>query len=220
MWALRLSLRAYRDFYDHIWVMLLYTALWWLLLFTVVLAPAATLLLFRAADPRLGPWEERMTLGQATSYLWSQFGRGWKLGLATLPAIALIAFNLRFYGNSDGAFALLAPIWLLLLIAAICAFLVIFALGGVSDLPAGPTIKRGLVLTGIRFPAILLVVLITFVIPATLVTSLLYFLAPVALALPGLLAVAMTRLVLRATGEAVPDPNLPTEERLHEKRSD
>jgi hypothetical protein len=220
VWALKLSFRAYRDFYDQIWTMLLYTAMWWLALVTVVLAPPATLLLFHVADPRKGPWEERITFREAIAYFWQNILRGWKLFAATGLPLALIAFNLQFYGGSDGIVALIAPIWLFLLIGGFAAFCVVFAVGGTTDDPAGTVLKRGLRVTGLRLPAILLVLMITFVLPSILITSVIYFLTPLVLALPGLLAVAMTRLVLPSIGEAIPEPNKPTEERLHEKRAD
>jgi hypothetical protein len=46
-----------------------------------------------------------------------------------------------------------------------------------------------------------------------------YVLLPLAFAIPPLVATAFSRFVLRATGTPLPEPNKPTEERLHEKRS-
>jgi hypothetical protein len=218
VWALKLAIRAYRDFYDHIWLMLLVVAAWWTLLFTVILIPSATLLLFKAADPRMGPWEERITFREASAYLWQQFGRGWKLAAACFPIILLTAFNLRFYGMSDSAMALMSPLWLLLLIVAVTASSIIFALASLQEDPAGETIRQGLRLTAMRFPAALTVLLITAVVPATIFLGPLYFLAPLVLAVPGLVAIAMTRFVLKVSGMPMPEPNKPTEERLHEKR--
>jgi hypothetical protein len=197
--------------------MLLATAAWWCLLFTVLFAPSATLLLFHVADPRKGPWDDRITLRESLTYLWSEVGRAWKLAGVTLPAVALIAFNLRYYGSSDGVFTLLAPIWLLLLIVGVAFTFTVFAVGGVTDLDAGSTLRTGLRIVAVRLPAALLVILITFVIPLTILTSVLYFLLPIVLALPGLIAIAMSRFALSAMGEAIPEPNKPTEERLHEK---
>ena len=218
MGTLKLAFRAYRDFYDHIWLMLLMTAIWWCLIVTVAFAPSATLLLFKVADPRTGAWEDRVGFREASSYLWTELLRGWKITIATIPLVALLAFNLQFYGGSDGTLALLSPVWLLLLIIAITSTLVIFALGGMTDLPAGAVIRKGWRVTALRLPGALLVILITFIVPATIIGSVLYFVLPIILVLPGILATGLSRYVLKSLGEAYPEPNKPTEERLHEKR--
>jgi len=218
--TLRLAIRAYRDFYDIVWWMLLATALWWLALISVVFAPPATLLLFRQADPRLGIWEDRPSLREMGQYLISQIGRSWVIALATLPLIALMAFNLAYYGGSGSAIAALAPFWLVLLIIGVVATLIIFALAALTDANPTTCLRDGLRLTGLHFPRALVVLVITFVIPALLLTSIFQFLIPLVLVLPGLVATAFSRFVLRVSRTPFPRPNEPTEERLHEKRSD
>jgi hypothetical protein len=217
---LRLAIRSYRDFYDIIWWMLLATAIWWLMLISVVFAPAATLLLFRQADPRLGIWEDRPGLGEMGRYLIAQVGRGWLLALATVPLVALMAFNLNYYGGSDNAISLIAPFWLVLLIIGVTATLIIFALAALTGADAKSCLRDGLRLAGLRFPAALVVLLITLVIPGLILLTALEFLFPLVLALPGLVATAFSRFVIRAARIPHPNPNEPTEERLHEKRSD
>ena len=220
MTTLRLALRSYREYYDIIWWMILATAIWGILMISVVFAPPATMLLFRQADPRLGVWEERPGLGEMGRYLMNQFGRSWLLALATVPLLALMIFNLNYYGGSDGTIALLAPFWLVLLIIGAIATLIIFALAAMTDAGAKTLLRDGLRLTGIHFPAALLVLVITLVIPGLILTSLFQFLIPMTLLLPGLVATAFSRFVLRAARIRFPRPNEPTEERLHEKRSD
>jgi hypothetical protein len=218
--TLRFALRSYREFYDIIWWMLLATAIWLALLISVVFAPPATLLLLRQADPRLGVWEERPGLGEMGRYLISQFGRSWVLTLATAPLLTLMAFNLRYYGGSEGVISLLAPFWLVLLVIGVVATLIIFALAALTELDAKSCLRNGLKLTGLHFPAALLVLAITLVIPGLLFTSLFQFLIPLTLFLPGLVATAFSRFVLRVSRLPYPKPTEPTEERLHEKRSD
>jgi uncharacterized membrane protein YesL len=218
--TLRLALRSYREFYDIIWWMILATAIWWFMLISVVFAPAATLLLFRQADPRLGIWEERPSLREMGRYLLAQFGRSWLLAVATVPLLALMTFNLSYYGGSGGAISLLAPFWLVLLIIGVIATLIIFGLAALSDVGARDCLRDGLRLTGLHFPTALVVLVITFVIPALLLTSLFQFLIPLTLILPGLVATAFSRFVLRASRMPYPKPNEPTEERLHERHSD
>lgn len=220
MTTLRLALRSYREFYEIVWWMLLATAIWWLSLITIVFAPPATLLLFRQADPRLGIWEERPSLRQMGRYLLAQFGRSWLITLATVPLLALMTFNLRFYGGSDGTFSLLAPFWLILLVIGIIATLIVFALAALTDANATQSLRDGLRLTGLYFPAALLVLAVTFVIPVLLLASVLQFMIPLALMLPGLAATAFTRFTIRAARIPHPRPNEPTEERLQERRSE
>jgi hypothetical protein len=217
--ALRLALRSYRDLYERIWVMLLVTAAWWVLLITVVFAPPATLLLFRHADPRIGSWVDRPDIRESGHILWSQLIRSWLITLATIPVIALTALNLDYYGTGNGPLAFLSPIWLVLLILAVTASFVIFAIAGVTDLPPRQTIIAGARVTGARLPGALVLLLFTVIIPLLAVMASYYVLLPLVFAIPPLVATAFSTFVLRATGAPLPEPNKPTEERLHEKRS-
>jgi hypothetical protein len=217
--AIKLGLRAYRDFYDHIWWMLLVLVVWWILNVTVVFGGVATLLLFRVADPRQGIWEDRMGFRESSQYLLTHFTRGWKIELMTVPLVALVAFNLNFYGSGDHALAILNPVWLMLLVAFALATLVIFALGGVTERSAIDAWKTGIRMTLIRLPAVLTILLITAIMPFLLISTLLAFLYPLIFVLPGIVAIALSRYVLIAMNLAYPTPDEPTDERLREKKT-
>jgi hypothetical protein len=217
--TLRLGLRAWRDFYDQIWWMLLYLAVWWLLIATVIFGPAATLLLFHIADPRLGVWADRPTMRESARYLLDNLGRSWKICLATVPLVVLCAFNLSFYGESDNAIALLTPIWLALLALAVICTITIFAYGGVMESPAGVSIKLGAKVAAARLPQLLLLLLITLLIPYMVITPIVNYAFPLFIVLPGVTAIAVSRHVLDTLALEYPRPNDPTEERLHEKQS-
>jgi hypothetical protein len=73
--------------------------------------------------------------------------------------------------------------------------------------------------TGARLPGALVLLLCTVIIPLLVIMATYYVLLPLAFAIPPLVATAFSRFVLRATGTPLPEPNKPTEERLHEKRS-
>ena len=219
MSALRLALRSYRDFYDRIWWMLLLTAVWWLLLTTVIFVPTATLLLFKHADPRVGVWADRPDLRESGQILWSQLVRGWLITLATVPLVGLMAFNLTYYGGEDSGLSFLAPIWLVLLILGITATVTIFAVAGVTDSPAKEAIVTGARLTAVRLPAALMIIFVTVLVPILMITSTFYVLLPIGLVIPGVVATAFSKFVLKATGTPIPEPNKPTDERLHEKHS-
>ena len=191
----------------------------WLLLITIVFAPPATLLLFRHADPRIGPWEDRPGIRESGEYLWVQFGRSWLIALATAPIVVLTAFNLDYYGNGESALSFLSPLWLVLLILAVTGMVVIHALAAMTDLPAKQAIIAGARVTGARLPAALLFLLLTAIIPVLAIIATYYILLPVAVMIPALVAIGFSTFVLKATRAPLPEPNQPTEERLHEKRS-
>ncbi len=136
-----------------------------------------------------------------------------------MPVIALTAFNLLFYADDDSALSFLAPFWLVLLILGITATVVIFALAAVEDLSAREALVLGARVTGLRLPAALVILFVTGLIPVLILTTTLYFLLPLILMIPGLVATAFSTFVLKAIGAQMPEPNAPTEERLHEKRS-
>ena len=217
--ALRLALRSYREFYDRIWWMLLLTAVWWLLLTTIIFIPTATLLLFKHADPRVGVWDDRPDIRESGQFLWSQLARGWLITLATVPLVGLMAFNMTYYGGGDSSLSFLAPIWLMLLILGITATISIFAVAGVTDLPAREVVVTGARLTAVRLPAALMIVFVTALVPILMITSTYYVLLPIAVLIPGLVATAFSKFVLKAMGMQIPEPNKPTEERLHERHS-
>jgi hypothetical protein len=218
--ALRLALRSYREFYDRIWWMLLLTAVWWLLLTTIIFVPTATLLLFKHADPRAGVWDDRPDIRESGQILWSQLARGWLITVATVPLVGLMAFNMTYYGGGDSSLSFLAPIWLMLLILGITATITIFAVAGVTDLPAKEAIVTGARLAAMRLPAALMIVFVTALVPILMITSTYYVLLPIAVLIPGLVATAFSKFVLKAMGTAVPEPNQPTDERIHEKHSE
>ena len=130
-----------------------------------------------------------------------------------------LAFNLFFYADDDSALSFLAPFWLVLLILGITATVVIFALAAVEDLSAREALVLGARVTGLRLPAALVILFVTGLIPVLILTTTLYFLLPLILMIPGLVATAFSTFVLKAIGAQMPEPNAPTEERLHEKRS-
>ena len=217
--AFRLAFRAYRDFYDQIWWLMLVLVAWWILTATVVFAPSATLLLFHQADPRRGAWDERIGFRGFARFLLDNFVRGWTLALAVLPLIGLITFNLSYYGGGDTTLAVLAPIWLVLLIMGITAAVVVFSVAWTTNLPPSECLKTGLRMTGVRLPTALVILFLTGLLPVLLISTL-PFLYPLVLSVPGIVATAFSTFVLKAMRVAIPEPNKPTDERLHEKRSD
>jgi hypothetical protein len=217
--ALRLALRSYREFYNHVWVMLLVSAVWWCLLVSVLFAPAATILLFRHADPRTGLIDDRPGFYESGRILWQQFARGWLIVLAMAPPIALITFNLVFYGGEEGALSFLTPFWAVLLVFAVTAALVVLAVAAITDLAPFQSLVTGVRIAFYRLPAALTVLLLTVIVPVLMIVSTQFVLLPLALAIPGVIATAFSRFALNALHVPIPDPDAPTDERLREKRT-
>jgi uncharacterized membrane protein YesL len=217
--ALRLALRAYREFYDQVWIMLLVTVVWWCLAVSVIFAPAATILLFRHADPRTGVVDDRPGFSESGRILLDQFRRGWLIALSLTVPIALTWFNLRFYGGEEGALGFLTPFWAVLLVFAVTAAFVILALAAATELTPVAALKTGTRITFVHLPAALTIVFVTLVVPVLAVISTQFILLPLLVAVPGVVATAFMRFALRVLKVSVPDPNAPTEERLRETRS-
>lgn len=215
----KLGLRAWKDFYDQVWWMLVYLAIWWFLTVTIVFGPPAMLLLFKVADPRMGVWGERMTFAEISRYLIEHLGRGWKLWLMTMPLIALCVFNLQFYGGSENALALLTPVWLALLILSVVCMITIFTYAAIMEAPAGESFKQGLRFAIAGLPRLIPILLITLFIPFIIVSTIVLFAYPLTFIFPGVTALAMGRYILEVQNLEFPRPNEPTAERLQEKRS-
>jgi hypothetical protein len=216
--TLRLALRAYREFYDQVWVMLLVTVVWWCLALSVIFAPAATILLFRHADPRTGVVDDRPGFYESGRMLLDQFRRGWLIALALAVPIALTWFNLRFYGGEEGALGFLTPLWAVLLVFVVTAAFVVLAVAAATELAPMEALVTGTRITFVRLPAALTIVFVTLVVPLLAIISTQFILMPLLVAVPGVVATAFMRFALRVLKVSVPDPNQPTDERLRERR--
>ena len=97
MRTLRLIGRGLSDTLESLLPFTLLTLAWWVCLFLVIPAPAATVTLAAMADPRRAvdrpDWRE--ALGAVRRNLW----RGWGVVLAPLPFVAVLLANLSFYGG-------------------------------------------------------------------------------------------------------------------------
>src|SRR5918993_1405133 len=103
----------------------LLTLAWWVCLFLVIPAPAATVTLVAFADPRRAvdrpDWRE--ALGLTRRNLW----RGWGVVLPSLPFVAVLLANLSFYGGGTDRWGGLVPLWTVLLLFALAGVLYAFA---------------------------------------------------------------------------------------------
>ncbi len=212
MGTLRLIGRGLTDTLESLLPFVLLTLAWWVCLFLVIPAPAATVTLAAMTDPRRGvdrpDWRE--ALGVARRSLW----RGWGVVLPFLPFIAVLLANLSYYGGGTDYWGVLVPLWTLLLLFALAGALYAFAVAGLTDVTAWSATKRAGLLV-LRRPGRALVVAVM-VLFASAVGAVLV--VPLVMFVPALTAAVVNRVVLDGLGLPVLDPLAPTAERLVEEQ--
>jgi len=202
--------RGLRDTLDNLLPFTLASFAWWLGVLLIVTAPAATLAMFRFADPRRLDDHLRLTRAEALAMVRREVLRAWGIALAVgLPVLVLVN-NIRVY--RDGSLRLLVPFWILLLLLVIAAGGVAGSLRTIHGRSVSEALRQSLVLTLARAPMLLPVVLALWLIVAlggVLVVPALMF-------VPALVAATFNHLVYDALGIAVDDPLDPTAERQAE----
>jgi hypothetical protein len=211
--GVRIFFRGLSDTLENLLQFVLCSLSWWLCCLTVVLAPGAVVALFAATDPRIkssfdrpGP---RTFVGNAVRHL----RRGWKLTLVTAPVLALLTYNLWFYGAADNRLSLLTPAWLVLLVIGSLIALSAFSITALLDEPPLSAIRAAAILTGARVGHALVVGLLLYLLLAiggVLVVPLVMF-------LPATVATTINRLVLDGLRIPILDPLAPTDERRVEE---
>ena len=212
MRTLRLIGQGLSDTLESLLPFVLLTLAWWVCLFLVIPAPAATVTLAAMADPRRAvdrpDWRE--ALRAVRRNLW----RGWGVVLPSLPFVAVLLANLSFYGGRSDHWDVLVPLWTVLLLFALAIGLYAFAVAGLTDATAWSATKRaGLLVVRRPGQALVVAVVVLFVIAvgAALVVPLVMF-------VPALTAAVVNRVVLDGLGLTVLDPLAPTAERLVEEQ--
>ncbi|MEJ7763076.1 MAG: hypothetical protein WKF80_09830 [Thermomicrobiales bacterium] len=212
MKLLRLIGKSLSDVFEHLLTFIVASVLWWLCVLSVVLAPPATVALFAFTDPRRSI--DRPEFAEVRAGLRRQALASWKLSLATIPFVALLVWNLGFYGGTDNTFALLAPLWFVLLLAGVAITLCANAVMGLTGAPIGSSLRQAaFVALGAPFATVIVLVVILVYVLAGIATV-----VPLVLIVPPLVTSLVNRLVLRQLRIPVLDPLTPTEERLHEEQ--
>ncbi len=209
---LRLVGRGARDTFDQFLPLVLFSLAWWCANVLVVTGPPATATLFAMADPRrqaaVPDW------GDAIATFRAVFWRAWGITLWTIPLIAVLFWNLLFFGGTDQTLAVLAPLWTLMI--ALLLVLTAYALAvtgllstGVRDTFRAATfllVSRPLTSLGLfLFLVVLFGVMVVLVVPLIMIG-------------PGLIASIVNRFALAGLDIEVIDPNRPTPERAIEQR--
>jgi uncharacterized membrane protein YesL len=212
MRTLRLIGRGLTDTLENLLPFALLTLAWWVCLFLVIPAPAATVTLAAMADPRRAvdrpDWRE--ALRSVRRYLW----RGWGVVLLPLPFVAVLLANLSFYGGRTDHWDVLIPLWTVLLLFALAVALYAFAVAGLTDATAWSATKlAGLLVARRPGQALVVAVVVLFVIAAGAA-----LVVPLVMFVPALTAAVVNRVVLDGLGLTVLDPLTPTAERLVEEQ--
>jgi uncharacterized membrane protein YesL len=214
--GVRIVLRGLSDTLEHLLPFSLASLAWWLAVFTVVSAPGATLALFRVADPRTTSEIDRPSMRESVDFARHSLDRGWRLALVCLPIIAVLLWNLRHYRLGQSRVAILTPLWIVLLLAAIFVTATAFSIAAVLDQPWRSSLAYAATQSGRQLPTVLVISVVLW--PLFLLGGLLV--VPIFMFLPATFAAVVNRFVLASQGIAVPDPLVPTDERaIEEARS-
>jgi uncharacterized membrane protein YesL len=211
--GVRIVFRGLSDTLENLLPFVVCSLCWWLCCVTIVLGPGAVIALFAAADPRItssfdlpGP---RAFVAQAAR----NARRGWKLALVTVPIVAVLAYNLWFYGTTRSTLSVLAPAWIVLLLIASLAATSAFSIVALFDQATLPALKAAAILTGARLWHALIVGLLLYGLIA--LGSLLV--VPIVMFLPATIAATINRLILDGLKIPIVDPLTPTDERRIEE---
>ena len=212
--ALRPLGRGLRDTLDHLLPFTLASISWWLGVFLIVTAPAATLALFRFTDPRALEDHRRPTRPEVLELVRSWLGTGWRLGLALAVPVVVLVRNLATHHDLGWLGTFLVPLWVVLLLATLTAGGIACSLVANHGEPVGRALRRAVLLTLSRAPILAPLVLLLWLIVA--VGGLLA--VPAVAFVPTLVAVTMNHVTYAALGIAVVDPLDPTPERRAEEQ--
>jgi len=212
--ALRPLGRGLRDTLDHLLPFLWMSLSWWLGLFLVVAAPAATLTLFLAADPRRLEEHHRPTRRDALRQVRHWLLRGWLLAIVVAVPVIVLVSNVAVYRDSNGMARLLLPLWVVLLLLILTAGGMAASLVAVHDYPVPTALRRAVLMTLVRLPVVLPVAVGLWLLVA--VGGLLA--VPAVMFVPPMVAVTLNHLTYQALGIEVVDALEPTPERAAEQR--
>ncbi len=211
MRALRIVGRGLKDTYEQLFGFVLVSVGWWLTAVLIVTLPAGTLTLFMVTDPRRAI--DRPDIREVLTYLRSSLGKGWVLLAVTIPIPLILFWNLASFGGTDSWLAILAPLWVVLLVVGVVVTFLSFST--MSLLPGGlsMSLKRAGYVAAAAPIRTLLVFLFLVIIAAICIFSI----VPAILLAPAIISAVVNRLVLDVFDIPVIDPSKPTDERVHER---
>jgi len=205
-------LKGLSDTLEHLLPFSLASLGWWVAVFTVVFAPGATLALFRVADPRVTSELDRPTLRESAAFARQSSVHGWRLAVVCLPIIAVLLWNLRYFGFDHGWVAILTPFWIVLLLISIFISMAATSTMALLEEPWQSALRDSAIETARQLPVVLVISALLW--PLFILGGLLV--VPVFMFLPATFAAVLNRFVLASHGIPIDDPLAPTHERAVE----
>lgn len=207
---LRLFLRGLKDAYDQFVQVMIVSVLWWICAVLIIPGPPATVALFRFMDPR-----NQVAQPEARDFLRtmkSSFKTAWGIAALTVPVLLVLLWNTLFFRGTDSTFALMVPLWVVMMLITTILMLYAFATVATMDSRTRNAFKGATyLLVMYPFSAALMILLLL------LVTSFFAVLVvPLILFGPGVSAAVINRFVLAGFNVEIIDPSSPTQERSHE----
>ena len=180
-------------------------------LLTIFLMPPATVTLFAMADPRR--IVNRPDRDEIVGVFRSSVKRGWLIGLATVPLLLILAWNIVYFQGTSSFLAAFVPLWAILVIFVLILAVYMYSLAGTMESEVRNAFRGGMfILVSRPFTGALLAILI---IAVGVIFTLMVL--PLLVIGPALLAAVANRFVLDALEVEVVDPNSPTVERAYER---
>lgn len=208
---LKLVWRGVRDVFEQFLSLTWFSLLWWVCVVLIVPGPPATVALYAMADPRRQV--STPDFQDAVDVFRTAFRRSWGIFLFTVPLMAILIWNLYFFGGTSALLAAMSPLWLIMLVLVWMLMLYAYAVAGTMESGTRNAFRGAMyVLVSRPFLSIslsLLSILLIIVMTITVV--------PMVLFGPALIASIVNRVVLYVLGVEVIDPSAPTTERAHER---
>jgi uncharacterized membrane protein YesL len=210
---LRLFLRGMKDVYDQFVLMMVVSVLWWISVALLVPGPPATVALFRITDPR-----NQVSSPEIRDFFLTireTFKTAWAIAGITIPVILVLLWNSLFFRESDSRFALIVPLWFVMILLTFILMMYALATVAVMESRARNAFRGGTYLMVMwPFTSGLLIVCLALVLVlfAALVLPLILF-------GPAVGAAVINRFVLAGYNIDVIDPSSPTSERSTEVSS-
>ncbi len=208
---LKLVWRGIRDLFEQFLNLTWFSLLWWLCVILIVPGPPATVALYAMADPRRQVSTPEFR--DAVDVFRTAIRRSWGIFLFTVPLMAILIWNLYFFGGTNQFLAAMSPLWLIMLVLAWVLMLYAYAVAatmesGTRNAFRGAMfvlVSRPFVSIALSLFSILLIVVMTITV------------VPMVLFGPALIASIVNRIVLFVLGVEVIDPSAPTTERAYER---
>jgi uncharacterized membrane protein YesL len=209
---MRLLGRGFRDLFEQLLSLCLYSLLWWLAVVTIILGPPATVTLFSMADPRRQVTSPDFS--DAIVVFKGAFKRSWGIFLWTVPLIVILVWNTFFFSGMSATLSVLIPLWLLMTVILIMLSLYAFSVAGTMESGVRNAF-RGAAYLLVSRPFVSLFLIVVLIVLTLIMTV---TVVPMILFGPSLIASIMNRFVLHGLDVPVIDPNSPTDERAYEQK--